>query len=138
METHRTTCKVGACEPFCGIEVDVEDGRLISVRPDREHPITKGYVCIKGMRVPDYVNDPERLLRPLRRGAAGLEPVSWSEATRDIGARLRAIRDAHGPSAIATYWGNAADSIAITLANTYDRGKAQRTERTTLARSAAE
>ncbi|MCZ6478218.1 MAG: molybdopterin-dependent oxidoreductase [Gemmatimonadetes bacterium] len=119
METHRTTCKVGACEPFCGIEVDVEDGRLISVRPDREHPITKGYVCIKGMRVPDYVNDPERLLHPLRRGAAGLEPVSWSEATRDIGARLRAIRDAHGPRAIATYWGNAADSIAITLANTF-------------------
>ncbi len=62
MRTHRTTCKVGACEPFCGLEVDVEDGKMVSVRPDRGHPITKGYACIKGMRVLDYQNDPDRLL----------------------------------------------------------------------------
>jgi len=115
----RTTCNVGACEPFCGLEVDVEDGRLAAVRPDREHPISRGYACVKGMHVPDYVNDPERLLRPLRRGPAGLEPVAWDVATREIGERLRAIRAEHGPEAIATYWGNASDSVAITLANTF-------------------
>ena len=67
MQTHRTTCKVGACEPFCGLEVDVEDGKMVAVRPDRDHPITKGYSCIKGMRVLDYQNDPDRLLHPIRR-----------------------------------------------------------------------
>jgi len=117
--THRTTCKVGACEPFCGLEVDVEAGRLVAVRPDPEHPITRGYACIKGMHVPDYVNDPERLLHPLRRSAAGLERTTWERAIREIGERLRAIRDAHGPRSIATYWGNAADSVSITLANTF-------------------
>jgi formate dehydrogenase len=110
---------VGACEPFCGLEVEVEAGRLGAVRPDPDHPITRGYACIKGMHVPDYVNDPERLLRPLRRGKAGLEPVAWDVATREIGERLRAIRAEHGPEAIATYWGNASDSVAITLANTF-------------------
>ena len=119
MKTHRTTCKVGACEPFCGVEIDVEEGRLTGIRPNPDHPITQGYVCIKGMHVPDYVNHPERLLQPMARGPNGLEPVDWNAATRQIGERLRRICDEHGPSAIATYWGNAADSVSITLANTF-------------------
>jgi anaerobic selenocysteine-containing dehydrogenase len=118
MVTHRTTCKVGACEPFCGIEVDVEDGRMVAVRPDREHPVTKGYICVKGTHVPDYQNDPDRLLSPLRRNATGWEVIAWETALGDVGRKLRSIRDAHGPGAIATYWGNAADSVSITLANT--------------------
>lgn len=119
MITHRTTCKVGACEPFCGVEVDVEAGRLTGIRPNPDHPITQGYVCIKGMHVPDYVNHAERLLHPMARGPAGLARVDWEVATREIGERLRKLCDEHGPRAIATYWGNAADSVSITLANTF-------------------
>ena len=119
MAVFRTTCKVGACEPFCGLEVEVEDGRMVAVRPDPKHPITAGYACIKGMHVPDYQNDPDRLLHPIRRGASGWERVGWETATTEIGRKLRAIRDAHGPRAIATYWGNAADSVSISLANTF-------------------
>jgi formate dehydrogenase len=119
MRTHRTTCKVGACEPFCGLEVDVEDGIMVAVRPDHAHPITKGYSCIKGMRILDYQNDPDRLLHPIRRSATGWDRISWATATEEIGRKLRAIREAHGPSAIATYWGNACDSTAISLANTF-------------------
>ncbi len=117
--THRTTCKIGACEPFCGVEIDVEGGRLTEIRPNPQHPITRGYACIKGMHVPDYVNHAERLLHPMARGPRGLERTEWAEATRQIGRRLREIRDAHGPRSIATYWGNAADSVSITLANTF-------------------
>jgi formate dehydrogenase len=117
--TVRTTCKIGACEPFCGLEVDVADGRITTVRPDAAHPISKGYACIKGMAVPAYQNDPDRLLRPERRTSTGFVDVGWEEAVTDIGRRLRAIHDAHGPTAIATYWGNAADSVSITLANTF-------------------
>jgi len=119
METHRTTCKVGACEPFCGLEVDVENGRMVAVRPDPNHPITTGYACIKGMHVADYQNDPDRLLSPVRRATGGWDRLPWDVATREIGRQLRQIRDAHGPTAIATYWGNAADSATITLANTF-------------------
>ena len=117
MTTYRTTCKIGACEPFCGLEVDVEDDRLVAVRPDPRHPVTEGYACIKGMHVPDYQNDPDRLLHPVRRTNNGWERLAWGDATREIGDKLRAIRAAHGPNAIATYWGNAADSTTISVAN---------------------
>lgn len=119
METHRTTCKIGACEPFCGIEVDVDNGRMVAVRPDPKHPVTSGYACIKGMHVADYQNDPDRLLHPVRRATSGWEQIGWETATREIGLKLRDIRDAHGPTSIATYWGNAADSTTISLANTF-------------------
>ncbi len=123
MTTHRTTfkttCKIGACEPFCGVEIDVEGGRLTEIRPNPDHPITRGYACIKGMHVPDYVNHAERLLHPMARGPAGLARIDWRTATTQIGERLRAIRKEHGPRSIATYWGNAADSVSITLANTF-------------------
>jgi formate dehydrogenase len=118
MAVFRTSCKIGACEPFCGLALEVEDDRVVSIRPDRDHPVTGGHACIKGMHVGDYVDAPERLLHPLRRGPSGLERVSWENALGEIGARLRSIRDAHGPRSIATYWGNAADSTTITLANT--------------------
>jgi formate dehydrogenase len=119
MAVHRTTCKIGACEPFCGLEVEVDGGRMTRVRPDRAHPVTAGYACIKGMHVADYQNDPDRLLHPVRRGAGGWERIGWTTATREIGARLRAIADTHGPRSIATYWGNAADSATISLTNTF-------------------
>jgi formate dehydrogenase len=92
---------------------------VVAVRPDASHPITSGYACIKGMQVPAYQNDPDRLLYPERRGPNGWEHVEWRSAIEEIGQRLRDIRREHGPRAIATYWGNAADSVAITLANTF-------------------
>jgi anaerobic selenocysteine-containing dehydrogenase len=70
------------------------------------------------MQVHQYQNDPDRLLYPLRRSTRGWERIAWDTATREIGAKLRALRKAYGPNAIATYWGNACDSLTITLANT--------------------
>jgi anaerobic selenocysteine-containing dehydrogenase len=119
MTTFRGTCKIGACEPFCGLEFRVEDGVLVDVQPDKQHPITKGYVCIKGMHVADYQNDPDRLLHPVRRSDKGWAQISWETATGEIGKKLRALRDSYGPTSIATYWGNACDSATITLTNTF-------------------
>jgi len=118
-KTVHTVCKVGACEPFCGIEADVEDDKVVAIRPDKSHPMSEGYVCIKGMNVLGYQNSPDRLTRPLRRRGQDWEEVGWPELTREIGHKLRAIADAKGPRSIATYWGNSADSVALTMANTF-------------------
>ncbi len=73
---------------------------------------------MKGHNLLEYQNDPDRLLHPLRRTKDGFERADWSTATDDIGGRLRAITDEHGPDSVATYWGNAADSANIVLALT--------------------
>lgn len=117
-ETIRTTCKFGACEPCCGIEVDVDDGVMVAVRGDKFHPVSEGYLCVKGHHLLEYQYDPDRLLHPLKRSSDGFHPVEWDTATTDIGQRLRKITDQHGPNSVATYWGNAADSANIVLALT--------------------
>ena len=123
LRTVQTLCKVGACEPCCGIEVDVDDGpaggKMVEVRPDKEHPLSNGYACVKGMSLLGYQNSPDRLTEPLRRDGEGWVPATWSEASESIGKKLRTLADTRGPRAIATYWGNAADSVAITMANTF-------------------
>ena len=105
MSEHATYCRI--CEPTCGMVATVEDGRLTRLRPDAEHPITRGFSCPKGIEFVDVQNDPDRLLYPMRRTASGeFERISWATALDEIGARLRAIRAEHGGSAIGWYAGN--------------------------------
>jgi anaerobic selenocysteine-containing dehydrogenase len=106
IEQKVTFCRI--CEPLCGMIATVEDGRLVSLRPDKDHPLSAGFACQKGVAFTDVINDPDRVTTPLRRGPAGFEPVSWDEALDDIAARLLAVRREHGSGAIAWYFGNPA------------------------------
>lgn len=117
-KTVKGICKFGACEPQCGMEFDIEDNIILRVRPDKDHPISKGYACKKGMAIPEYQNDPDRLLYPEKRTNGILEKTDWGTATTEIGQKLRELLDRYGPTSIATYWGNAADTSAMVVANT--------------------
>ncbi|WP_407661724.1 molybdopterin-containing oxidoreductase family protein [Mycolicibacterium neworleansense] len=86
----------------------VEDGRLTSLRPDKDHPLSAGFACQKGIAFTEVVNDPDRVTMPLKRTPDGFEPVSWDEALDDIAARLDAIHRHHGSGAVAWYMGNPA------------------------------
>ncbi|MGY4868175.1 molybdopterin-containing oxidoreductase family protein [Mycolicibacterium elephantis] len=95
----------------------VEDGHLVALRPDKEHPLSSGFACQKGIAFAEVVNDPDRVRRPLRRGPAGFEEVTWDEAMDDIAGRLSAILRRHGSGAVGWYMGNpGAFSYAHTFA----------------------
>ncbi|HZQ38946.1 MAG TPA: molybdopterin-dependent oxidoreductase, partial [Dehalococcoidia bacterium] len=103
---HATYCRL--CEAHCGLVAQVENGRVVKLAPDRDNPHSQGHVCVKGTSAAAITYDPDRVLRPLKRvgGAGEFRPVSWDEALADIAGRLKAIRKAHGPEAVATYLGN--------------------------------
>jgi anaerobic selenocysteine-containing dehydrogenase len=94
-------CRI--CEPLCGMVATVEDGRITKLRPDRLHPLSRGYACPKGIAMTDVQNDPDRVLHPLRRVRDGeFERVSWEVAMGDIAARLGRVP----ASGVAWYMGN--------------------------------
>ncbi|HEY5151738.1 MAG TPA: molybdopterin-dependent oxidoreductase [Mycobacterium sp.] len=100
-----TFCRI--CEPLCGMIATVEDGKLVALRPDKDHPVSQGFACPKGIAFADLHNDPDRVTTPLRKRAdGGFEPVSWDEAMTDIAARLRDIHRRHGSGALGWYFGN--------------------------------
>ncbi len=99
-----TFCRV--CEPSCALVADVEDGAITKLRPDREHPVTRGFACHKGLAMLDIHQDPDRLDYPVRRTASGDERLSWDDAASEIAARLQSIREQYGDEAIGAYTGN--------------------------------
>src|SRR5262249_23749267 len=95
------------CEAGCGLVFEVEDNAIVSVRADANDPQSHGFICPKGVAIADIHRDPERVRRPLRRGADGhFQEISWDDALALAGSRLRAIRAQHGADAIAVYFGN--------------------------------
>ncbi|MCL4683651.1 molybdopterin-dependent oxidoreductase [Myxococcota bacterium] len=100
-----TFCRV--CEPACGLVAELEEGALVGLRPDRQHPVTRGFACHKGIAGVDIHRDPDRLGTPLRRDAGGrFVRASWDEAIDGIAGSLRAILDRDGPEAVGFYLGN--------------------------------
>jgi anaerobic selenocysteine-containing dehydrogenase len=91
-----TFCRI--CEPLCGMVATVDDGKIVKLRPDPEHPLSRGYACPKGIAMAEVQNDPDRVLHPLKRMPDGeFERVSWEQALTDIAARMRALpRDGIG------------------------------------------
>lgn len=105
-ETRHTFCRI--CEALCGLEVDVEDGRVTDIRPDADHVATKGFACTKGLKQHRMYDSPDRLLYPEKRVGDRWQRISWEQAVFEIGEKVKAIRGDTGPDSIAMYVGTAA------------------------------
>lgn len=105
MGSVHTFCRI--CEPSCGLVAEVTDGRLVKLTPDRDHPVTKGFACHKGLAAVDVHRDPDRLDAPMVRALDGTwETVTWDEAMAETADRLRGVVERHGPDAVSAYIGN--------------------------------
>jgi anaerobic selenocysteine-containing dehydrogenase len=82
--------------------------RITSIRGDRNHPLSRGYTCSKGLLAPEAYHDDSRLLHPLKRRPDGtFEEITLSQALDEIAERLGEIIDRYGGEAIAGYRGTA-------------------------------
>ena len=104
--THHGGCPHD-CPDTCSMVYEVENGQLTSVKGNKEHPMTRGGLCVK---LKDYEKrhyHPDRLLYPMRRtgpkGSGQFERISWDEALDEITSRWKAIIAEQGPHAILPY-----------------------------------
>jgi assimilatory nitrate reductase catalytic subunit len=95
--TIKTTCPY--CGVGCGVEATLKDDRLIAVTGDKSHPANLGKLCVKGTALNETMGHHGRLLAPQ---IDGME-VDWPTAIDTVASRLTAIREQHGPNAIAFY-----------------------------------
>ncbi len=102
---HKTSCVL--CAQNCGLEVQVEDGRMVKVRPDKENPRSEGYVCRKGLNVLYHQYNQDRLTKPLKRVGDEFQPVPWAQAIAEIAGKMRTLVDRHGPRCLAYMGGSA-------------------------------
>ena len=106
-DVKRTFCTL--CPQHCGMLVKVENGRPVRFDGDRNNPVAKGKLCIKGTACIELNEHPDRLNFPLKRigdrGSDQWEQISWEQALDEIAAKLSDIRDREGPEALATLGG---------------------------------
>ncbi len=92
---------------MCSLIAHVDNGKVVRVQGDPDHPYTAGFACGKVNRDADLVNSPERIATPLRRsgpkGSGQFTRITWDEALDEIATRWKAIIAESGPEAILGY-----------------------------------
>ncbi|MEE8371281.1 MAG: molybdopterin-dependent oxidoreductase, partial [Sphingomonadales bacterium] len=103
-ETHYRTCSL--CEAMCGLIIEHEGGKILSVKGDPDDPHSFGNICPKGVAIQDLHNDPDRLKRPVRRDGDKWVEMDWDEALDEVAGRLVDIQKQYGADAVGAYFGN--------------------------------
>lgn len=98
-EKTRTVCTY--CGVGCNLEVSSCGNEILSIRAPYDAAVNQGHTCLKGRYAFHFYDHPDRLRSPLLRKNGSLQPVSWEEAYDFIAEKLLAIRNQHGPDAIA-------------------------------------
>ncbi|HSS65628.1 MAG TPA: molybdopterin-dependent oxidoreductase, partial [Gammaproteobacteria bacterium] len=95
------------CPDTCSLSITVDGPRLLKVRGSTVNPLTRGAICAKVTRYPEFVHGPGRISRPLKRagprGSGRFETISWKEALDRVHDGFqRAIRE-YGPQSIVPF-----------------------------------
>ena len=95
------------CPDSCGIVASVQDGKVVSLNGDKDHPYTNGFICRKMRNYPERVHSDKRILYPLARvgkkGEGKFKRIGWDEALEIIASRLLQVKKDFGGRAILPY-----------------------------------
>ena len=109
MKTHYRACHL--CEAICGLEIKVDGNEIVSIRGDKNDPLSRGHICPKAIALRDLHEDPNRLRRPVKKvvaedGAIDWQEISWDEALDTTAATLAKIIQRDSVHAVGIYMGN--------------------------------
>jgi len=103
----RSVCQACHCE--CGVLVHVQAGRVKKIKGDPDHPMNRGFVCIKGRAQPELLYHPDRVIYPMKRagerGSGLWKRISWHEALEGISQKLTALKEKYGPESFCAIHG---------------------------------
>jgi anaerobic selenocysteine-containing dehydrogenase len=95
------------CPDQCGLLLHKEEGKIIKMEGDPNHPVTKGHICNKVRNMTERIYDEKRLKYPLKRigpkGEGTFTQISWEEAIQTITARWKELVQTEGPESILPY-----------------------------------
>ncbi len=101
LEWKKAPCRY--CGTGCGVEVGVDEGRVVAVRGDEASPVNRGLLCVKGYHLPAFLYGEDRLLYPRLRDGDGWKRISWDQALDLIASKYQEALDSDGPESVAMY-----------------------------------
>ncbi len=108
-QTHHRACHL--CEAICGVVIETEGDQILSIKGDKDDPLSRGHICPKAVALQDIHNDPDRLRAPVRKvvnadGSVDWQQISWDEALATVAEKMESAFRQHGANAIGIYLGN--------------------------------
>lgn len=94
-----TTCIYCGCG--CGLYLVSDGEKLTGAYPSKNHPVSRGALCVKGWNCYEFSNDLNRLTTPLIKKAGKFVPTSWDEALNLIVEKFTNYRSQFGPDCLA-------------------------------------
>ena len=95
------------CPDTCALQIQVDGDKVVGLTGDRDHPITRGFACVKTARYPERQEQADRLLFPMRRvgrkGEGRFERISWDTAIAEIGTKTQGLLAEFGGQSILPY-----------------------------------
>ncbi len=76
------------CGTGCHVQVGVKEGKVVAIAGDRQAPVNKGLLCVKGYHVGLALYGQDRLTTPMLRRGGKLEPITWDEAIEIVAKRV--------------------------------------------------
>ncbi|MBN2239629.1 MAG: molybdopterin-dependent oxidoreductase [Dehalococcoidales bacterium] len=109
-----TTWSAGpGCHGGCGVIAHIEDGKLVKIEGDPEHPMNRGRLCSRCLSMTQYVYAKDRITSPMlrvgERGENKWKAISWDEAYDYIVEKMNKIRDEYGPESVVFPMGTGRD-----------------------------
>ncbi|MEN6444260.1 MAG: formate dehydrogenase subunit alpha [Methanoregula sp.] len=93
-----TTCPY--CGVGCGLNLVVNDGKLVGVESYKRSPVNEGKLCPKGATCWESVQNPDRLTKPLIKKDGKFVEASWDEALDLIVKKFKDTSDKFGPKSL--------------------------------------
>ncbi len=108
-QTHYRACHL--CEAICGLVIETDGKEILSIKGDRDDPLSRGHICPKAVALRDIHEDPDRLRRPVKRvvgedGEHHWQEIEWEEALDTTARRLVETIERDGVHAVGIYLGN--------------------------------
>ncbi|MFP4587834.1 MAG: molybdopterin-dependent oxidoreductase [Desulfohalobiaceae bacterium] len=88
------------CHSRCGVVLQIKNERLAGIKGDKQHPISRGYICPKGAAAAEIIYHPERITKPLIKSGGVLKSSSWQQALDLIADKLQQAKEKHGPESV--------------------------------------
>jgi nitrate reductase NapA len=117
---HKSVCRY--CGVGCGVMVGEKNGKVVSVRGDKENTINNGHLCIKAFYLQKAIYSKTRLTTAKIKKNGKFVDVSVEEALEYTAKKFNDIRKANGGNALAFYGSGQGETEETYMANKLFKG----------------
>ncbi|MBS4020806.1 MAG: molybdopterin-dependent oxidoreductase [Dethiobacter sp.] len=103
-ELEQTQSVCGYCGVGCSVQIETVGEKIARIVPF-DGPVNEGLLCKRGRFGFGYVNDKERLTKPLIREGGELKETSWEDALLYIAKKAKAVKARFGGESMAVFAG---------------------------------